>query len=138
MGNFRYRIATVIALTALAFTTPLVASAANDGAKPKPNLVLILVDDMGYGDVEPFNPHCLNRTPNVARMASQGMKLTSFYAAPVCTPSRAQILTGCYAKRVSLPAVIFPTERRGLSAQEHTVASLLKTHGYATMAIGKW
>jgi arylsulfatase A-like enzyme len=71
-------------------------------------------------------------------MAREGMKLTSFYAAPVCTPSRAQLLTGCYAKRVSLPAVIFPAAPVGLSAEEHTVAALLKDQGYRTMAIGKW
>ena len=70
----------------------------------------------GYGDIGAFNPQCKNRTPNVDRMASEGMKLTSFYAAPVCTPSRAQILTGCYAKRVGLPMVIFPAEAIGLSA----------------------
>ena len=71
-------------------------------------------------------------------MAREGMKLTSFYAAPVCTPSRAQMMTGCYAKRVSLPDVIFPACPIGLSAKEHTVAELLKQQGYATMAIGKW
>jgi arylsulfatase A len=104
----------------------------------KPNLVLILMDDMGYGDISPFNPKTKNRTPNLERMAREGMKLTSFYAAPVCTPSRAQVLTGCYAKRVSLPAVIFPAAPIGLSADEHTIAGLLKQQGYATMAIGKW
>lgn len=104
----------------------------------KPNIILIVMDDMGYGDVSPFFPTTPNRTPAVERMAKEGMKLTSFYAAPVCTPSRAQILTGCYAKRVSLPAVIFPACPIGLSADEHCVASLLKKEGYATMAIGKW
>ena len=103
----------------------------------KPNFVVILIDDMGYGDIEPFGSK-VNRTPNLNRMAREGMKLTSFYAAPVCTPSRAQILTGCYAKRVSLPVVINPGCPYGLSAKEHTVASLLKEQGYATMAIGKW
>jgi arylsulfatase A len=71
-------------------------------------------------------------------MAREGMKLTSFYACPVCTPSRAQFLTGCYAKRVSLPNVIFPAARVGLSDKEHTLAGLLKQQGYATMCIGKW
>ncbi|HZK79695.1 MAG TPA: sulfatase [Humisphaera sp.] len=104
----------------------------------KPNFVIILIDDMGYGDVGAFNPKCKNRTPNIDRMASEGMKLTSFYAAPVCSPSRAQLLTGCYAKRVSLPQVLFPAEKIGLSAEEHTIAGLLKQQGYATMAIGKW
>ena len=104
---------------------------------PKPNFVIILIDDMGYGDIGPFGS-ILNPTPNLDHMANEGMKLTSFYGAPVCTPSRAQILTGCYAKRVSLPNVIFPACPIGLSPNEHTVADLLKAQGYATMAIGKW
>ncbi len=103
----------------------------------KPDFVVILIDDMGYGDIGPFGS-TLNHTPNLDRMAQEGMRLTSFYGAPVCTPSRAQILTGCYAKRVSLPDVIFPACPIGLSPGEHTVASLLKAQGYATMAIGKW
>jgi arylsulfatase A len=104
----------------------------------KPNLIVILMDDMGYGDITPFNKDCKNKTPHLERMAREGMKLTSFYACPVCTPSRAQYLTGCYAKRVSLPNVIFPAAKVGLSAEEHTIASLVKKQGYATMAIGKW
>src|SRR5579883_2700072 len=126
-------------LTALGIAFLLVASNPLAAADPaKPNLVLILMDDMGYGDIHPFNPKTKNRTPNLDRMAREGMKLTAFYAAPVCTPSRAQVLTGCYAKRVSLPAVIFPAAPIGLSADEHTIAGLLKQQGYATMAIGKW
>lgn len=103
----------------------------------KPNFIVILVDDMGYGDIGPFGSK-LNRTPNLDRMAAEGMKLTSFYGAPVCTPSRAQMMTGCYAKRVSLPVVIFPACPIGLNTNEYTVAKLLKQQGYATMAIGKW
>jgi arylsulfatase A-like enzyme len=123
----------------LSATCALAAPGETHPASPsKPNIVIILVDDMGYGDIGAFNPKCKNRTPNVDRMAAEGLKLTSFYAAPVCTPSRAQILTGCYAKRVSLPVVIYPAAPRGLSAEEHTIAQLLKDQGYATMAIGKW
>ncbi|PYJ03610.1 MAG: arylsulfatase [Verrucomicrobia bacterium] len=103
----------------------------------KPNFVVILIDDLGYGDIGPFGSK-VNRTPNLDRMAAEGMKLTSFYAAPVCTPSRAQMMTGCYAKRVSMPTVIFPACPTGLSAREATVAGLLKREGYVTMAIGKW
>jgi arylsulfatase A-like enzyme len=106
-------------------------------ADVKPNLVIILVDDMGYGDIGCYGS-TLNRTPNCDRMAAEGMKLTSFYAAPVCTPSRAQLLTGCYAKRVSLPAVISPVAKVGLSAEEHTIADLIRKQGYATECIGKW
>ena len=123
-------------LTALLLASPAALHAAE--TKPaKPTIVVILIDDMGYGDVGPFGSK-LNRTPNLDRMATEGMKLTSFYAAPVCTPSRAQMMTGCYAKRVSLPNVIFPSCPIGISAKEHTVAELLKQQGYATMAIGKW
>ena len=111
--------------------------AALPAADTKPNIILILIDDMGYGDVGAFGS-TKNRTPNIDRMAREGMKLTSFYAAPVCTPSRAQVLTGCYAKRVSLPDVIFPACPIGISAKERTVAELLKGAGYATMCIGKW
>ena len=102
-----------------------------------PNLVILYVDDMGYADIEPFGSK-LNRTPACNRLAAEGMKLTSFYCAPVCTPSRAQLLTGCYAKRVSLPQVIFPASKIGLSGEEHTIAELLKQQGYATQCIGKW
>ena len=103
----------------------------------KPNFVVILIDDMGYGDIEPFGSK-LNRTPNLKRMAQEGLKLTSFYAAHVCTPSRAQMMTGCYAKRVGMPNVIFPSCPTGLSPNENTIAKLLKARGYATMCVGKW
>jgi arylsulfatase A len=103
----------------------------------QPNLILILADDMGYGDIGPFGSK-LNRTPNLDRMAAEGMRLTSFYANPVCTPSRAQFLTGCYAKRVSMPNVIFPACPTGLNPDEATLAKLLKQQGYATLCVGKW
>ncbi len=103
----------------------------------KPNIVLIFIDDMGYGDIGPFGS-TKNRTPNLDKMARDGMKLTSFYAAPVCSVSRAQVLTGCYGVRVSIPGVFFPGEKNGINKDEHTVAELLKEQGYATMCIGKW
>jgi len=102
-----------------------------------PNIVLIFIDDMGYGDIGPFGS-TKNRTPNLDRMAREGMKFTSFYAAPVCSVSRAQVITGCYGQRVSLPGVLAPASRAGINAEEHTVAELLKAQGYATMCIGKW
>ena len=102
-----------------------------------PNVVIILADDLGYGDIAPFGSK-LNRTPNLDRMAAEGIKLTSFYAAPVCTPSRAQLMTGCYAKRVSLPAVLTPKCPIGLNSKEHTIADILKQRGYSTFLVGKW
>lgn len=102
-----------------------------------PNLVLIFIDDMGYGDIGPYGS-ALNRTPNLSRMAAEGMKLTSFYAAPVCSASRAQLLTGCYAPRVSVPGVFFPAGSKGLNPAETTVAEYLRELGYATACFGKW
>jgi arylsulfatase A-like enzyme len=122
----------------LGWIGPAVLRAADAATGPKrPNFVVILIDDMGYGDIGPFGSK-LNRTPRLDRMAAEGMKLTSFYAAPVCTPSRAQMMTGCYAKRVSLPNVLGPVSARGIGPAERTVADLLRQQGYATMCIGKW
>lgn len=125
---------TVIALTIGAFFITGIARAAE---KLHPNFIIILADDMGFGDIEPFGSQ-RSHTPNLNRMAKEGMKLTSFYAAPVCTPSRAQIITGCYAKRVSLPNVLMPVSNIGINAREHTIAELLHNQGYATMIVGKW
>ena len=125
------------ALGALAAGLCVLAATARAAQPLPPNFILILADDLGYGDIGPFGSK-VNRTPNLDRMAQEGMKLTSFYAAPVCTPSRAQILTGCYAKRVSLFYVLYPAGAVGLSPQERTIADLLKPRGYATMAVGKW
>ena len=102
-----------------------------------PNIVLILADDLGYGDIGPFGA-TKQKTPNLDRMAGEGMKLTSFYAAPVCSVSRAQLLTGCYGARVSVPGVYFPGQANGLNPAEYTIAERLKELGYATACIGKW
>ena len=106
-------------------------------AETKPNVVIIFIDDLGYADIGPFGA-TKQRTPNLDRMAREGMKLTSFYAAPVCSVSRAQLLTGCYGARVSVPGVYHPGGPNGLNPAEHTIAELLKERGYATMCIGKW
>jgi len=128
---------TITAAAAISALQPFSPSALCSDA-PRPNIILILVDDMGYGDIGPFGS-VKNRTPNLDRMAAEGLKLTSFYAAPVCTPSRAQFMTGCYAKRVSLGHdVLYPASATGLNPKEHTVAALLKAQGYATACIGKW
>ncbi|MGB8169494.1 MAG: sulfatase [Chthoniobacteraceae bacterium] len=107
-------------------------------AADQPNLIVINIDDLGYADIGPFGSK-LNRTPNLDRMAAEGRKLTCFYAAPVCSPSRAALMTGCYPKRVlAIPGVLFPAASVGLNPAEHTVAELLKKAGYATACIGKW
>ncbi len=117
---------------------PVVLSAPSvSAASARPNFVLIFIDDMGYGDIGPYGSK-LNRTPNLDRMAAEGMLLTSFYAAPVCSASRSQVMTGSYAPRVSVPGVFFPAGPKGLNPKENTVAELLRKEGYATMCVGKW
>lgn len=115
----------------------LVLLSSSHAASAKPNFILINIDDMGYADIEPFGS-TLNRTPNLNRLALEGRKLTSFYGAPVCSPSRAQLMTGCYFKRLGINRVFFPGEREGLATTEITVAQLLKEQGYTTGCIGKW
>ncbi|MBL7133042.1 MAG: sulfatase [Phycisphaerae bacterium] len=122
------------------------SAAANPAASPqaetaarKPNFVVIFIDDMGYGDIEPFGSK-VNRTPCLNRMAEEGMKLTSFYVGGTpCTPSRAALMTGCYAARVGLQGgVCFPGFDWGLNPDEITIAEVLKGVGYATGCFGKW
>lgn len=113
----------------------LLAGAALPAATP--NIILINVDDLGYADIGPFGS--TSATPHLDRMAREGMKLTSHYAAPVCSPSRAAMLTGCYPKRsLPIPHVLFPAAATGLHPDEVTVAEVLKARGYATACIGKW
>ena len=115
----------------------LVASAGTVRAAAPPNVVVIFIDDLGYGDIGPFGA-TKQQTPNLDRMAAEGMKLTSFYAAPVCSVSRAQLLTGCYGVRVGVPGVYGPAGPEGLNPAEVTIAERLKPLGYATACIGKW
>ncbi len=107
-------------------------------AVEKPNFIIINIDDLGYADIGPFGSKT-NTTPNLDRMAAEGRKLTSFYAAPVCSPSRASLMTGSYAKRaLPIPHVLFPGAEVGLHPDEVTIAEVLKEAGYATGCIGKW
>lgn len=105
----------------------------------KPNFVIIFVDDQGYGDLSCFGSTKI-KTPNVDRLASEGRKFTSFMvASPVCTPSRAALMTGCYPKRVGMHQhVLFPSDTKGLHPEEHTIADHLKSQGYSTACFGKW
>lgn len=103
----------------------------------QPNFVIIFMDDMGYGDIGAYGA-TKQKTPHLDRMAQEGIKLTSFYAAPVCSVSRAQLLTGCYGARISVPAVYGPGNANGLNPNEMTVAERLKELGYATACVGKW
>jgi arylsulfatase A-like enzyme len=105
----------------------------------KPNFIFILVDDMGYADLSSFGSKDI-RTPNIDRLAKEGVKLTQMYSnGPVCTPTRAAFITGRYQQRAGLEWAINATEKEpGLPVEEGSLARMLKTNGYATALIGKW
>lgn len=114
-------------------------------ATEKPNVIFILADDMGYNDIACYGQTKI-KTPNIDKMAEQGLRFTSFYVSPICTPTRASLMTGCYPYRVGLPFVVAPKGPEwtwkvyniGLNPEEETLAELLKLNGYATACIGKW
>lgn len=113
-----------------------ISSFAQAASRP-PNIVFIYCDDLGYGDLGVYGSKI--RTPNIDRMAAEGVRFTQFYSAnPVCSPSRAALLTGRYPTRVDVPRVLFPYDTTGMSLSETTVADMLKSVGYRTMCIGKW
>ncbi|MFN3168996.1 MAG: sulfatase [Phycisphaeraceae bacterium] len=122
----------------IALFVSMIAPAAFADDRP-PNIVIVFTDDQGYGDLSCFGNPTIH-TPHIDKMAAQGMKLTQFYvASPVCSPSRAALLTGSYPKRVSMHKhVIFPQYDYGLHTDEHTIADMLKASGYATGCFGKW
>ena len=102
-----------------------------------PNFVLLLADDLGYGDLSCYG-HPTIRTPQLDRIATEGIRLTSFYAQPSCTPSRVALMTGRYPLRAGLARVLMPADTMGLPASEVTLAEVLKGRGYRTAAFGKW
>lgn len=132
------------AAVCLAASTAAAAESQRVPFRGKPNFVFIFVDNFGNGDLGCFGS-TLHRTPHVDRLAAEGTRFTSFYVASgVCTPSRAALMTGCYAQRVNLHvsdtggAVLQPVSRKGLHPDEATIAEVLKGAGYATACIGKW
>ena len=116
----------------------LAAPRASAQAEDRPNIVILFADDLGYGDLGCYG-HPTIRTPNLDRMASEGMRFTQFYsAAPVCTPSRAALMTGRLPIRTGLTHVLFPYSTGGIPDSEVTLAEILKSRGYATACVGKW
>lgn len=104
----------------------------------QPNVIVILMDDMGYGDLESYGGTDWH-TPNINRLAAGGMRFTRFYAAQaVCSASRAALLTGCYPNRIGIHGALSPESPIALSPDEETIAELLKKKGYRTGMVGKW
>ncbi len=103
-----------------------------------PNIVIISMDDVGYADFGCYGAPSI-RTPHIDRMAKQGVRFTSFYVAqPVCSASRAALLTGCYPNRIGINGALGPGARHGLHDDETTIAELCQSRGYATACFGKW
>ena len=102
-----------------------------------PNVIVILADDLGYGDLSSYGAEDI-ATPNIDRMAAEGARFNSFYVSPVCSPTRASLMTGSHSTRVGIGGVMFPRNNHGLNPDEITLPELLKDQGYATAIIGKW
>lgn len=103
----------------------------------RPNIVFVLTDDQGYGDLGCYGSTEI-ATPNVDRLAQQGMKFTSFYVHNRCSPTRAALMTGCHAQRVGAGKVIYRRDRMGINPEEITLAEQMNKAGYATGMVGKW
>src|SRR5215471_1807959 len=126
-----------MSLSRRAFLASSAAAALVRGQQRLPNIVFIYADDLGYGDLGVYGSKI--RTPNLDRMAAEGVRFTQFYSAnPVCSPARAALLTGRYPTRTGVPRVLNPNDTAGLALNETTIAQMLKGSGYRTMCIGKW
>lgn len=103
-----------------------------------PNIIIIFTDDQGYADLGCYGAIGFE-TPNIDRLADEGMRFTNFYASEaVCSASRSSLLTGCYAQRVGIRGALSPFAMTGLDREEETIASILKKQGYNTCMVGKW
>lgn len=129
-------LAPALAMVGLALGTPALSAA--DRPDAPPNVVVIFIDDMGYADIGPFGATDYP-TPNLDRMAAEGMRFTDFVASTaVCSASRASLLTGCYNVRVGIHGALGPTAEHGIADDEVTLAELCKSQDYATACFGKW
>src|SRR5688572_28782229 len=135
-----YAKAALVGATALISATMAVPTFAQAPSPQKPNIVLIVSDDTGYGDLGPYGGGVGRGmpTPNIDKMANEGMQFYSFYAQPSCTPGRAAMLTGRIPNRSGMTTVAFQGQGGGLPAAEWTLGSVLKGAGYQTFFTGKW
>ena len=108
------------------------------GGRSAPNVVIIFVDDLGYADIGSYGA-IAHETPHLDQMAAEGTRFTDFYVSqPVCSASRASLLTGSYANRIGIHGALGPGSTHGIHDDEVTLAELFKSKRYATAAFGKW
>jgi arylsulfatase A len=125
-------------LTVVVLATISVGAQTQPRHSSAPNVVLIITDDVGYGDFSSYGATDI-RTPNIDRLAKDGVRFTDFYAnGAVCSPTRAALITGRYQQRVAIENVLTPADKRGLPVTGRSLPQLLKDNGYATALIGKW
>lgn len=128
----------ILFISSLLFKSVPIQSQVTPTALSKPNIVLIFTDDQGYADLGTFGASDID-TPNLDAMAAAGVRLTNYYAAqPVCSASRAGLLTGCYPNRIGIHNALMPNSPIGINPEEETLAELLHGQGYATGIFGKW
>jgi arylsulfatase A-like enzyme len=133
------KIKSALSLSGAALATMTAASQKSDTfQQSSPNIVLILMDDMGYGDIGRTGANQYD-TPNLNRLASQGMQFTWYYCPQaVSSASRTGLLTGCYPNRLGISGALMPYSKIGISSDEKTIADILKVKGYRTAIFGKW
>lgn len=131
MNGIRLITICLVIISAYSLTPRILKSA------EKPNIIVILADDLGYGDLACYGAKDI-ATPAIDRMAAEGVKCNSFYVSAVCSPTRASLMTGSHSIRVGIGGVMFPRNNHGLNPDEITLPELLKDQGYATAIIGKW
>ena len=133
-SRYRHLLSLLMPVMAAAMAVP---TARADGPASRPNIVYILADDLGWGDVGWHGGEIA--TPNLDKLANSGAKLEQFYVQPVCSPTRAAILTGRYPMRYGLQVgVVQPHAQYGLPLNERTLPQALKSAGYETAIVGKW
>ena len=134
MKNLFYPPLFVVVAIILSLASVSISTYASDEL---PNVIVIFIDDMGYGDIGPFGSE--TPTPNLDHLASEGRRFTNFIvSSPVCSASRAAIMTGCFHRRVDISGALFPNAKIGLNPEEETIAEICKKKGYATACFGKW